>query len=98
MKHMAKKVNAMFEAELIKNQEKGGAWLGEFSVVWDDMDEPSASGRQAFSNASAGKRWLKAMVLANTTKKSIKMVASDAKDIKDKPVHFTGSVAFKIIL
>ena len=95
---MAKKVNAMFEAELIKNQEKGGAWLGEFSVVRDDMEQPSVSGRQAFSNASAGKRWLKAMVLANTTKKSVKMVASDARDIKDKPVHFTGSVAFKIVL
>lgn len=95
---MAKKINAMFEAELIKNQEKGGAWLGEFSVVRDDMEQPSASGRQAFANASAGKRWIKAMVLANTTKKSVKMIASDARDAKDKPVHFNGSVAFKIVL
>lgn len=95
---MAKKINAMFEAELVKNQEKGGAWLGEFSVVRDDMDQPSASGRQAFSNASAGKRWLKSMVLANTTKKSIKMAATEEKDAKGKPVHLTGSVAFKIVL
>jgi hypothetical protein len=95
---MAKKVNAMFEAELIKNQEKGGAWLGEFSVVRDDMDQPSVTGREAFSNASAGKRWIKAMVLANTTKKSIKMVATDARDVKDKPVHLSGAVAFKILL
>ena len=95
---MAKKVNAMFEAELIKNQEKGGAWLCEFSIVRDDQEPPSASGRQAFSNASAGKRWLKAMVLANTPKKSIKMVATDEKDVKEKPVHFNGAVAFKIIL
>lgn len=93
---MAKKINALFEAELIKNQEKGGAWLGEFSVKRDDMETHSAAGRQAFSNASAGKRWLKAMVLANTPKKSIKMAATDAKDVKDKPVHFTGAVAFKI--
>jgi len=53
---MVKKINAMFETELTKNQEKGGAWLGEFSVVRDDAEQPSASGRQAFSNASAGKR------------------------------------------
>jgi hypothetical protein len=93
---MAKKINALFEAELIKNQEKGGAWLGEFSVKRDDMEIASAAGRQAFSNASAGKRWLKAMVLENTNKKSVKMVATDEKDAKDKPVHFTGAVAFKI--
>ena len=95
---MAKKVNAMFEAELIKNQEKGGAWLGEFSVVRDDMDQPSVTGREAFSNASAGKRWIKAMVLANTTKKSVKMIATEERDVKDKPVHFNGSVAFKIVI
>ena len=95
---MAKKVNAIFEAELIKNQEKGGAWLGEFSVVRDDMDQPSVTGREAFSNASAGKRWIKAMVLANTTKKSVKMIATEERDVKDKPVHFNGSVAFKIVI
>ena len=95
---MAKKVNAMFEAELIKNQEKGGAWLGEFSVVRDDMDQPSVTGREAFSNASAGKRWIKAMVLANTTKKSVKMIATEERDVKDKPVHFNVSVAFKIVI
>lgn len=93
---MAKKINALFEAELIKNQEKGGAWLGEFSVKRDDMESASAAGRQAFSNASAGKRWLKAMVLEHTVKKSIKMTATEEKDIKEKPVHFTGAVAFKL--
>lgn len=93
---MAKKINAFFEAELIKNTEKGGAWLGEFSVVHDDQEKPVIAGRQAFSNPSAGKRWLKEQVLANTTKKSIKMAATDEKDAKDKPVHFTGTVAFKV--
>lgn len=95
---MAKKINAVFEAELIKNQEKGGAWLAEFSVKRDDLEVASAVGRQAFSNASAGKRWLKEQVLANTNKKSIKMVATDARDAKDKPVFFSGAVAFKITL
>lgn len=95
---MAKKVNALFEAELVKNQEKGGAWLGEFSIIRDDQEQPVVTGREAFTNASAGKRWVKSMVLANTPKKSIKMVATDARDAKDKPVHLSGEVAFKIIL
>jgi hypothetical protein len=93
---MAKKINAFFEAELLKNQEKGGAWLAEFSVSRDDQEKPVASGRNAFSNPSAGKRWLKEQVLANTNKKSIKMLPSDDRDAKDKPVFFTGTVAFKV--
>jgi hypothetical protein len=93
---MAKKINASLEAELRKNQEKGGAWLGEFSVTRDDYDKVVVSGREAFSNASAGKRWLKEQVLANTNKKSIKMIANEERDAKDKPVFFTGTVAFKV--
>jgi hypothetical protein len=93
---MAKKINASFEAELRKNQEKGGAWLGEFSVSRDDYDKVVVSGREAFSNASAGKRWLKEQVLANTNKKSIKMLPNEERDVKDKPVFFTGTVIFKV--
>lgn len=93
---MAKKINASFEAELRKNTEKGGAWLAEFSVTRADYDKAVASGRNAFSNPSAGKRWLKEQVLANTNKKSIKMVATEEKDAKDKPVCFNGLVAFKV--
>jgi hypothetical protein len=93
---MAKKITAQFEAELRKNQEKGGAWLGEFSVTRDDYDKVVVSGREAFSNASAGKRWLKAQVLANTNKKSIKMIANADRDAKDKPVFFYGAVVFKV--
>ena len=93
---MAKKINASFEAELRKNTEKGGAWLAEFSVTREDYDKVVASGRNAFSNPSAGKRWLKEQVLANTNKKSIKMVATEEKDAKDKPVCFNGLVAFKV--
>jgi hypothetical protein len=92
---MAKKINCIFEAELIKNQEKGGAWLAEYSVERDDGMAIS-SGRNAFSNASAGKRWLKEMVIEHTNKKSIKMIASEARDAKDKPVFFNGAVAFKV--
>lgn len=93
---MPKKVNAVFEADLIKNTEKGGAWLAEYSVSRDDYDKVAVAGRNAFSNPSAGKRWLKEQVLAHTNKKSIKMVATDERDAKDKPVNFTGTVAFKV--
>ena len=92
---MAKKVNSVFEADLIKNTEKGGAWLAEYSVSRDDYDKVAVAGRNAFSNPSAGKRWLKEQVLAHTNKKSIKMVATEDKDEKGKPIHFTGVVAFK---
>ena len=93
---MAKKINAVFEAELRKNQQKGGAWLAEFSVTRDDYDKVVVSGLEAFSNASAGKRWIKEQVLANTNKKSIKMLANEDRDEKDKPVFFSGIVAFKV--
>lgn len=92
---MAKKVNVSFEADLIKNTQKGGAWLAEYSVIVTGDDKPSVAGINAFSNPSAGKRWLKEQVLAHTNKKSIKMVATADKDEKDKPVHFTGVVVFK---
>jgi hypothetical protein len=36
------------------------------------------------------------MVLANTPKKSIKMVANTERDAKDKPVFFNGDVPFKV--
>lgn len=93
---MAKKINCMFNAELIKNTEQGGAWLAEFYVERDDYDKVAVSGRNAFSNPSAGKRWIKAMVLEHTNKKSIKMVANEERDAKDKPVFFNGNVAFKV--
>ena len=93
---MPKKENAVFEAELIKNTEMGGEWLAEYSVSRDDYDKVAVAGRNAFSNPSAGKRWLKEQVLAHTNKKSIKMVATDKRDAKDKPVFFTGTVAFKV--
>ena len=93
---MAKKVNVVFGAEMIKNLDKGGAWLAEFDVVYDYEDKPRVSGRNAFSNPSAAKRWLKEMVLEHTNKKSIKMVAGSDKDAKDKPIAFSGVVVFKV--
>lgn len=93
---MAKKISAGFEAELRKNKEKGGAWIAEYSVTRADYDKPIKAEYSAWSNASAGKRWLKSMVLENTNKKSIKMIATSEVDEKGKPVAFNGEVAFKI--
>lgn len=93
---MAKKISAGFEAELYKNPEKGGAWLAVYTVTRADYDKPIASGYSAWSNASAGKRWLKSMVLEHTNKKSIKMIATEEVDAKGKPLAFDGEVAFKV--
>ena len=93
---MAKKVNAVFNAELVKNQVKGGAWLAEFDVVYDYEEKPRVAECNAFSNPSAAKRWLKEMVLKHTNKKSIKMVGNDQRDEKGKPVFFNGNVVFKV--
>jgi phage terminase small subunit len=90
------KVNANFNGELRKNTEKGGAWIAEFSVTHAGADRTVNAGYSAWSNASAGKRWLKEMVLANTPKKSIKMVANTERDAKDKPIYFNGDVVFKV--
>ena len=93
---MAKKVNAKFSGTLIKNNVRGGAWLATYAISYEGQDGTIATSHHAFSNASAGKRWLKEMVLANTPKKSIKMIAGTALDEKGKPLGFAGEVAFKV--
>jgi hypothetical protein len=93
---MAKKVNCVFDAELRKNDVKGGGWIAEFHVTRDDQDRPVAANYSAWANPSAGKKWLKEMVLAHTNKKSIKMVANNERDAKDKPIFFEGKAVFKV--
>ena len=93
---MVKKINANFNGELRKNNEKGGAWIAEYAITYAGEVSPIKADYSAWSNASAGKRWLKAMVLENTPKKSIKMVANSERDAKDKPVFFNGDVSFKV--
>jgi hypothetical protein len=93
---MAKKVNALLTGTLIKNNVKGGAWLASYSINYEGVESPISGSHHAFSNASAGKRWLKEMTIANTPKKSIKMVAGTALDEKSKPLGYQGEVKFKI--
>jgi ribosomal 30S subunit maturation factor RimM len=89
------KINQKFVAGLNKNTEKGGAWLASYSIVTDG--NPDVRFRQtAWANASAGKRWIKAMVEENTPRKSVKMVDSGKIDEKNKPISFNGELIYKV--
>jgi len=91
---MVKKIVKTFSANLNKNTEKGGAWLATVTV--SDADGTAGFVYQAaWSNASAGKRWVKSQVQALTPRKSVKMIAGEGKDAKGKPTSFVGVVTFK---
>ena len=92
---MAKKVIKTFSANLNKNLEKGGAWMAIISITTDGMDGTDVLNTSAWSNASAGKRWVKSQVQALTPRKSVKMIAGEGKDLKGKPTSFVGVVTFK---
>jgi hypothetical protein len=92
---MAKKVSKVFKADLKKNDVKGGAWMATVTVQDEGIDSVDVITTSAWANASAGKRWIKEMVQKLTPRKSVKMVASDAKDAKGKPVSFGGELNFK---
>jgi heme-degrading monooxygenase HmoA len=91
---MAKKVDASFKAEIIKNTEKGGAWTATYTLTTDGEERGYVT--TAWSNASACKRWIKERVIERTPRKSIKWVDSGRVDEKGKPVCFTGELVFKV--
>ena len=92
---MAKKVTRTFSAKLQKNTEKGGSWLCEVAVR-DETGETKTT-VSAWSNASAGKRWVKAHLLEVTGRKSIRMTPT-AFDEKEKPTLILGSMDFKVAI
>ena len=92
---MAKKVVKTFTANLNKNPEKGGAWMAIVTVSTDGIEGSNVVNMAAWSNASAGKRWIKSQVQALTPRKSVKMIAGEGKDAKGKPTSFVGVVTFK---
>ena len=92
---MAKKVEAQFVATIVKNTEKGGAWLAEVSIQHVGVDTPVFNNYAAWSNAGGAKRWVKAMLQNNTPRKAVKFVEGEAKDEKGKPVLLTGTLAYK---
>lgn len=111
---MAKKEEVQFLATLRKNEAKGGAWLAVVDVVTDDPDErPIYSAYNAFSNASAGKRWIKEQVAIATPRKNVKMIPVDTRavtaedgtrsvvpyvDAKGKFLSFFGALTFKTVI
>jgi hypothetical protein len=87
-----KKTNE-FKATLVLNAEKGGAWLATWTLT-NDQDDNVVKTVSAWKNASAAKRWLKAEVQANTTRKSVKMEPTKFNELQ-KPTAFAGSLTFK---
>lgn len=92
---MARKVEAVFFAKLEKNITKGGAWLGIIQVTHIGVDSPIKTEVAAFSNASAGKRWVKERVTALTPRKSIKLIDTGDRDEKNKPIKFMNELKYK---
>ena len=92
---MARKVVKTFTANLNKNIEKGGAWMAIVNVTTEGIEGSDVVNMAAWSNASAGKRWIKSQVQALTPRKSVKMIAGEGKDAKGKPTSFVGVVTFR---
>lgn len=92
---MAKKVTSTFSVSIVKNQSKGGAWLTTIQLIDDGIDTPYDSYQAAWANASAAKRWVKEVLQATTTRKSVKYIVSDLRDEKQKPVLLEGAITFK---
>jgi hypothetical protein len=92
---MAKKVTRTFTATLEKNTEKGGSWLCRVAVRDENGD--TITKMSAWSNASAGKRWVKAELVAVTGRKSLKFSVVQA-DANEKPTLIAGSVDFKVAI
>jgi hypothetical protein len=91
---MVKKVNKSIEASLQKNTEKSGSWLCHFAIK-NELGEMEAVYVQAWSNAGAGKRWIKSLVIEHTNKKSIKM-AITMQDGVGKPTLIVGTLDYKV--
>jgi hypothetical protein len=91
---MARKVSASFKATITKNQVKSGAWLVEYEYQVETTTNP-VSEIQAWSNASAGKRWIKEKVQTLTPRKSLKMIVVST-DLNGKPTKIVGEMTFKV--
>ena len=90
---MAKKIVKTLNAGLVKNIEKGGGWLAVVTIKVEDVVENQLM--NPWTNASAGKRWIKDQVKLFTPRKSIKMIAGTDLDEKGKPLSFIGVVTFR---
>jgi len=98
---MAKKVERTFKATLTRNTAKGGAWKVNYTITelrqnglgsYDDIEIDNIT--TAWSNASAGKRWIKERVQQLTPRKSIKLDITSI-DENEKPVKIQGTLIYK---
>ena len=92
---MVKKVTRTFTATLEKNTEKGGSWLCRVAVRNENGETETKV--SAWSNASAGKRWVKAELVEVTGRKSLKFSIVKLDD-NEKPTLIAGSVDYKVAL
>ena len=95
------KVAKKFKTTLTKNKDKGGAWLVTIDLMEQQSDglggKPFVTtyvSTTAWSNASAGKRFVKAKVQELTPRKSIKL-ETKAEDENGKPTLIVGEMEFK---
>lgn len=96
-----RKFERIFKATLAKNNMKGGAWKVTYVIT---EDRPNGLGGYdtveidnnvtAWSNASAGKRWIKDRVVNLTTRKSIKFEVAN-EDENGKPIKLVGTLIYK---
>ena len=94
---MAKKIEKAVKATLTKNTsvERGGAWLLTICQCEPTAFTEDVVTHSAWSNPSAGKRYLKSFVVENTPRKSIKLEIK-ATDANDKPTHIAGELTYKV--
>ena len=92
---MAKKIEKTVKATLTKNTsvERGGAWL--LTICQCEPNNEHVITHSAWSNPSAGKRYLKSFVVENTPRKSIKLEIK-ATDANGKPTHIAGELTYKV--
>ena len=89
-----RKVKKRITVKLHKNPDKGGAWLCSV-IIYDDNDVQEMMNITAWSNASAAKRHIKAVVQDKTPRKSIKLLPGNF-DEKEKPTLFQGDMSYGI--
>ena len=77
----------------IDTADKASAWFSVF-IIEDETGVPTTEIYGAWKNASAVKRWVKAMMQAHTPRKSIKLIPA-GEDAKGKPTSFSGTLTYK---
>jgi len=90
-----RKVKKSIVVNLHKNLDKGGAWLCSV-IIYDDNDVQEMMNITAWSNASAAKRHIKAIVQDKTPRKSIKLLPGNF-DEKEKPTLFKGDMSYGMV-